>query len=177
MIFSFAVTRSNHSALSISGKSWKCPDLGGYSIRKLLLTKKPVSKRALCLIGESEMKPPVRFIAVSSPNSRRAATSGSSSVNSPLRIDQAPMSLCVQNALLGVRAGLQVPHLLSVKKDARALFSHCVVPPPIPNGSLRTDYSSLLCKDRFFGLISETCFINAGALLCLLERQNRSGAL
>ena len=106
--FCEARATANQPARSASGNSACLPDFGGHSIVRVLLrialgSQSPSTAHACmtlplgCLCGVSSRNGPSTVKPVSSVNSRRAASIGSSpSSNSPFGIDQAPLSLLLQ---------------------------------------------------------------------------------
>src|SRR4051812_36809067 len=112
----------NHPARSISGNCWRRPERGGHSISKLLLRTAPASRSPRAAHAVTSLPPFCTTVPsstsssvgsrvpVSSSNSRRAATRGSSSGSySPLGIDLAPRSFLAQNGPPGCTSSTSGP--------------------------------------------------------------------
>ena len=121
-IFNRAVSRSNHSARSTSGKARRLPLLGGHSISKVLLDSDALSKSACpqnaitrfpprWRISPSACREPIEAAGPSSSaNSRRAVSSGSSTYRSRLSESTRRRRPCCANR---------------VRRDGRAALRGC----------------------------------------------------
>ena len=135
MIRSRASSIPNHAARSTSGNSRTWPERGGQSAANVLLLilvglQSPSTAQASmvlppgCLIGASDRKAPDISTPVSSTNSRRAASRGSSpGVNSPLGMDQAPRSSTAKGPSRVHQEHLASARVAPIDQNARATLS------------------------------------------------------